>query len=103
VPETTLADGSLEFTALLRIPKDSKVAQSKLIGWQLNHDGDDTVPATISKIRKDGAVSKWNNENPAHKVMPGDKIIKVNTVPWHHCHVHWRQPDLRQVAVGCHL
>jgi len=83
VPETTLADGSLEFTALLRIPKDSKVAQSKLMGWHLDHEGDDTVPATVGKIRKDGVVAKWNNENPAHKIMPGDKIIKVNTVPWH--------------------
>jgi len=82
VPETKLADGSLEFTALLKIPKDSKEAQSKLLGWQLN-DADDTVPATIAKIRKDGAVAKWNKENPAHKIIPGDKIMKVNILPWH--------------------
>jgi hypothetical protein len=82
VPETQLADGSLEFTALLRIPKDSKDAQSKLMGWHLD-SADDTVPATIDKIRKNGAVAKWNEENPAHKIMPGDKIIKVNTLPWH--------------------
>jgi len=83
VPETKLADGSLEFTALLKIPRDSKKAQSKLIGWQLNHTGDDTVPATIGKIRKDGAVAKWNRENPTHKIIHGDKIMKVNNIPWH--------------------
>jgi len=83
VPETKLADGSLEFTALLKIPKDSKKARSKLIGWRLNHDGDDTVPATIGKVRKDGAVAQWNSENPTHKIIPGDKIIKVNNIPWH--------------------
>jgi len=83
VPETKLADGSLEFTALLKIPKDSKEAQSKLIGWQLNNDADDTAPPAISKIRKDGAVAKWNKENPTHKIIPGDKIMKVNVLPWH--------------------
>jgi hypothetical protein len=82
VPETQLADGSLEFTALLRIPKGSKDSQSKLMGWQLD-SADDTVPATIGKIRKSGAIAKWNEENPTHKIMPGDKIIKVNTLPWH--------------------
>jgi len=83
VPETKLEDGSLEFTALLKIPKDSKKAHSKLLGWQLNKYEDDTVPATIGSIRKDGAVPKWNKENPTHKIMEGDKIIKVNNLPWH--------------------
>ncbi|CAK0803501.1 unnamed protein product, partial [Prorocentrum cordatum] len=83
VPETKLEDGSLEFTALLKIPKHSKDSQSKLMGWQLKQDADDTVPATIGKIRKNGAVAKWNQENPSHKIMPGDKIIKVNNIPWH--------------------
>jgi len=82
VPETQLADGSLEFTALLRIPKDSKDPQSKLMGWHLD-SADDNVPATIDKIRQSGAIAKWNEENPTHKIMPGDKIIKVNTLPWH--------------------
>jgi len=83
VPETKLADGSLEFTALLKIPKDSKKAQSKLMGWQLNQYADDTVPATVGRVRKEGAVAKWNEDNPTHKIIPGDKIIKVNNIPWH--------------------
>jgi len=82
VPETKLEDGSLEFTAMLRVPKDSKMAHSKLLGWQLNHD-DDTFPATIGKIRRDGAVAKWNKDNPTHKIVVGDKIMKVNNLPWH--------------------
>merc|ERR1719356_749576 len=53
------------------------------MGWTLNHGDDDRVPPTISKIRKNGALANWNKNYPSQKVLPGDKIVKVNNLPWH--------------------
>merc|ERR1719188_145834 len=64
----------------VRIPENSK---DQVLGWKLSHGDDDTVEATIKKVRAEGSVAKWNKANPRLQIKPGDKIIKVNNIPWH--------------------
>ncbi|CAK0873976.1 unnamed protein product, partial [Prorocentrum cordatum] len=70
------------FVAALHVPKFAKGLNiAKALGWKLDV-GDDNVPVTVSKIRREGSVAAWNAANPDQAIRPGDQIIKVNGIPW---------------------
>ncbi|CAK0894677.1 unnamed protein product [Prorocentrum cordatum] len=70
-----------EFLVPLVVPKSSDPL-AKVLGWQLVVE-DDQTPVSIGKVRAEGAVAQWNAAHPDQAIFPGDKVIKVNRIPWH--------------------
>jgi len=55
--------------------------EGKILGWQLSHS-EEEFPLTVSKVRSNGVVYEHNQEHPESKILPGDVIVKVNSVLW---------------------
>jgi len=55
--------------------------EGKILGWQLNYT-DDEFPVTVAKIRSNGVLFEYNEQNPDTKILPGDVIAKVNDIYW---------------------
>jgi hypothetical protein len=54
----------------------------KEIGWTLQTDTSD--PINITGISDGGFLSLWNKGIPEQSLAVGDRIIKANSVNWHH-------------------
>jgi len=55
--------------------------ESTILGWQLNA-AEDSAPVVVSKIRPIGAVAKFNEDMEHQRIMTGDQVVQVDTVPW---------------------
>ncbi|CAK0858305.1 unnamed protein product [Prorocentrum cordatum] len=55
--------------------------EGQILGWQLSHS-EEEFPLTVSKVRSNGVVYEHNQEHPESKILPGDVIVKVNSVLW---------------------
>ncbi|CAK0854655.1 unnamed protein product [Prorocentrum cordatum] len=55
--------------------------EGKILGWQLSHS-EEEFPLTVSKVRSNGVVYEHNQEHPESKILPGDVIVKVNSILW---------------------
>jgi len=81
--QQTQASGPAEFAVSLPAPSKEKGPISKVIGWQLKVENDET-PVTLGKIRGHGSVAAWNDAHPDKSVAPGDQVVEVNGVQWNH-------------------
>jgi len=52
------------------------------IGWTLQTNTSD--PINITEIRDGSFLSKWNKQTPEQNLAVGDRIVKANSLNWHH-------------------
>jgi len=52
------------------------------IGWTLQTNTSD--PINITEIRDGSFLSKWNKQTPEPNLAVGDRIVKANSLNWHH-------------------
>ncbi|CAK0896101.1 unnamed protein product, partial [Prorocentrum cordatum] len=55
--------------------------EGQILCWQLSHS-EEEFPLTVSKARSNGVVCEHNQAHPDSKILPGDVIVKVNSVLW---------------------
>jgi len=75
------ASGSADFAVSLPAPPKKNGPISKVLGWQLTVESDET-PVTLGKIRGHGSVADWNLAHPDQSIAPGDQVVEVNGVKW---------------------
>jgi len=68
---------SKEFVANISLERGHEM------GWELNTTVD-WVPVSVQKLQNTGLVALWNQEHPEFRIYPGDEILRVNHIEWHH-------------------
>jgi len=62
--------------------------------------GEDWKPPAIEHMSKWGLAEDWNKANPDNKILPGDEIVQVNDIQWHHNQVQFTERIKGQYLAG---